>query len=146
MSRRVVFDTNTIISALVFAQGRLAWLRSHWREGGCEPLVSHTTAAELTRGLGYPKFRLAPNDRLELLADYLPYCTTIEPKERCPVMCRDKNDQPLLDLAQSGNADLIVTGDDDLLTLAGKTKFAIESPDAYARRVSGDNLTPRPTE
>jgi uncharacterized protein len=146
VSGRVVFDTNTIISALVFAHGRLAWLRSHWREGYCEPLVSHATAAELTRVLSYPKFRLAPNDRLELLADYLPYCTTIEPTERCPVMCRDKNDQPLLDLAQSGNSDLLVTGDDDLLILAGKTRFAIETPDAYRHRVSSADLTSRPTE
>jgi putative PIN family toxin of toxin-antitoxin system len=131
-----VFDTNTVVSALLFANGRLAWLRQHWREDGCTPLISRTTAAELTRVLAYPKFRLAPDDRLELLADYLPYCETIELVQRCPVVCRDKLDQPFLDLAQSGKADLLVTGDDDLLALAGQTAFRIESPEDYRRRVS----------
>jgi predicted nucleic acid-binding protein len=69
------------------------------------------------------------------LADYLPYCKTIEPEERCPFLCRDANDQPFLDLAQSGKADLLVTGDRDLLSLAGQTTFLIETPDAYRRRI-----------
>jgi len=134
---RVVFDTNTVLSALLFASGRLAWLRGHWREGGCLPLVSRATVAELTRVLGYPKFRLSPEDRLELLADYLPYCETMEPAERCDLECRDATDQTLLDLAQSGRAELLVTGDDDLLSLAGQTEFLIESPDAYRIRCFG---------
>jgi putative PIN family toxin of toxin-antitoxin system len=134
---RVVFDTNTVLSALLFSSGRLAWLRSHWREGGCVPLISRATATELTRVLGYSKFRLSPDDRLELMADYLPYCETIEPEERCSLLCRDANDQPLLDLALSGKADLLVTGDRDLLSMAGQTAFLIETPEAYRRRISG---------
>ena len=85
--------------------------------------------------LAYPKFRLPPDDRLELLADYLPFCETIELAERCQVVCRDASDQPFLDLAQNGKADLLVTGDDDLLALAGQTLFLIESPEDYRRRV-----------
>ena len=138
MSLRAVFDTNTVLSALLFSSGRLTWLRSHWREGDCVPLISRATAAELTRVLSYPKFRLSPDDRLELMADYLPYCKTIEPEKRCPLLCRDAKDQPFLDLAQSGNADLLVTGDRDLLSLAGQTAFLIETPEAYRRRILGD--------
>jgi putative PIN family toxin of toxin-antitoxin system len=111
MSRRVVFDTTTVVSALLFAGGRLAWLRRHWRENGCVPLISRATAAELTRVLRYPKFRLSPDDCRELLADYLPYCEVIEPIEGCAFVCRDANDQPFLDLAQSGKADLLISGD-----------------------------------
>ena len=140
MSRRAVFDTNTVVSALLFSNGRLAWLRSHWREGGSVPLISRATAAELTRVLGYPKFRLSPEDRLELLGDYLPYCETVEPAERCPAVCRDANDQPLLDLAQSGKADLLVTGDEDLLALAGQTTFLIETPEAYRRSIAVEKV------
>jgi putative PIN family toxin of toxin-antitoxin system len=139
---RVVFDTNSVVSALLFLNGRLAWLRPHWREGGCIPLISRATAAELTRVLGYPKFRLSPDDRLELLADYLPYCETIEPAERCALVCRDANDQPLLDLAQSGKADLLVTGDQDLLSLTGQTAFLIETPEAYRRRIVATEQNP----
>lgn len=136
MSRRVVFDTTTVLSALFFRNGRLAWLRQHWRESGCVPLVSRATAAELTRVFRYPKFGLSPDDTRELLAEYLPHCELIELTERCASMCRDANDQPFLDLAQSGKADLLVSGDQDLLALAGQTTFLIETPEAYRRRIS----------
>jgi predicted nucleic acid-binding protein len=74
----VVFDTNTVLSALLFANGRLAWLREHWRVGDCVPLLSRETAAELSRVLAYPKFQLSANDRHELMADFLPYCEVVE--------------------------------------------------------------------
>jgi putative PIN family toxin of toxin-antitoxin system len=134
---RVVFDTNVVLSALLFSAGRLTWLRGHWREGGCVPLISPATARELTRVLGYPKFRLSMEYCTELLAKYVPYCESLDPANKCPIACRDAKDQPLLDLAESGNADLLVTGDEDLLALAGQTAFLIETPEAYRRRIIG---------
>jgi uncharacterized protein len=136
VNRRVVFDTTTVLSALLFTNGCYAWLRPHWQEDGCVPLISRATTAELVRVLEYPKFRLSADDRRELLADYLPHCDVIEQTERCPSVCRDAKDQPFLDLAQSGGADLLVSGDQDLLQLAGQTTFFIESPEAYRRRIS----------
>jgi putative PIN family toxin of toxin-antitoxin system len=135
--RRVVFDTNVVLSALLFRSGRLAWLRTHWREGEVTPLISSATAQELTRVLGYAKFRLSEQYRIELLAMYVPYCEIVNSADKCPIECRDANDQPLLDLAQSGKADILVTGDADLLALAGQTEFVIESPEDYRRRLSG---------
>jgi uncharacterized protein len=134
VSLRAVFDTTTVVLALLFQNGRLAWLRQHWRESGCVPLISRATAAELTRVLRYPKFGLSPGDARELLADYLAYCEVIEGVERCASVCRDVNDQIFLDLAQSGRADLLLSGDQDLLILAGQTTFLIETPAAYRRR------------
>ena len=139
MKRRVVFDTNTVLSALLFANGRLSWLREHWRGGRCVPLISHATAAELTRVLAYPKFRLSLDDRHELLAEFLPYCEVVEVTRKCALVCRDTNDQPFLDLAQSGKAELLISGDRDLLALAGKTSFGIETPDAYRNTVLRPN-------
>ena len=139
---RVVFDTNTVISALVFTTGSLSWLRWHWREAGCVPLISSATVAELTRVLAYSKFRLSVERCLELQGDYLPYCKAIDPAERCPARCRDAKDQPFLDLAQSGKADILVTGDGDLLALAGQTAFVIETPENYWRRMCGDEDKP----
>jgi putative PIN family toxin of toxin-antitoxin system len=133
---RVVFDTTTVVSALLFSNGRLDWLRQHWREGGCVPLISRATAAELARVLRYPKFGLCPDDGRELLAEYLPYCEVIEVVEKCACVCRDANDQAFLDLAQSGRADLLISGDHDLLTLSGQAAFVIETPETYRRRIS----------
>ena len=135
MTRRVVCDTTVVVSGLLFSNGRLAWLRQHWREGGCVPLICRATAAELTRVLRYPKFGLSADDARELLAEYLPHCDVIEPAEMCATVCRDAKDQPFLDLAQSGGADLLIRGDQDLLMLAGQATFLIENSEAYRRRV-----------
>lgn len=135
--QRVVFDTNVVVSALVFAAGRLAWLREHWRERRAIALVSRATVSELKSVLGYRKLKLSAEFQFELLSDYLGYCETIEVKGTCPILCRDVKDQPLLDLAQSGKADLLVTGDADLLALAGKTAFLVETPEDYRRKSLG---------
>ena len=135
MRPRVVFDTATVVSALVFAGGQLAWLRSHWHGGECVPLISTFTATELTRVLAYPKFQLSIDDRRELLADYLPFCEVIPATRRCKILCRDAKDQPFLDLAESGKAECLVRGDRDLLVLAGKAPFVIETPEAYRVRL-----------
>lgn len=45
MSRpRVVLDTNIVLSALVFASGRMAWVRHAWQCGHITPLVCKETA------------------------------------------------------------------------------------------------------
>ena len=131
---RVVFDTNVVLSALLFTRGRLSWLVDHWQAENCVPLVSRCTAAELTRILAYPRFRLLADEQLEALANYLPFCEAIEVARPCQVLCRDPKNQAFLDLAESGRADLLVTGDEDLLVLAGQTSFLIETPEAYANR------------
>ncbi|MGA7832457.1 MAG: putative toxin-antitoxin system toxin component, PIN family [Terracidiphilus sp.] len=131
---RVVFDTNVVLSALLFTHGRLNWLVGHWQTGDCVPLLSRATGAELARILAYPKFRLTAIEQLEALSEYLTYCEDVEAVQSCPVLCRDAQDQPLLDLAQSGKADILITGDDDLLSLAGQTSFLIETPESYRQR------------
>jgi uncharacterized protein len=98
-------------------------------------LVSPETVRELTRVLSYSKFRLSEQYRVEALALYLPYCENLDSVPKCPIQCRDPKDQPFLDLAQRGNAFALVTGDDDLLVLAGQTSFLIETPERYRQRV-----------
>lgn len=139
---RVVFDTNTVISALVFTAGRLAWLRAYWRERCSISLVSRATVAELQWVLGYRKLKLSAEYQIELLGDYLSYCETAEVTEICPVQCRDAKDQPFLDLAHCGKADILVTGDEDLLALAGQTAFVIETPEDCRRRIAGVEQNP----
>ena len=134
-----MFNTTTVVLALVFANRRLSWLLQHWQEGGCTPLISSATAAELTRVLGYPKFRLSLEDRRELLAHYVPYCEIVEQVTRWPQTCRDEKDQPFLDLTQSVGAELLVSGYNDLLALAGQTTFLIETPEAYPLRGEEDH-------
>lgn len=119
---RVVIDTNLVLSALVFAQGRLTPLRQAWQGGHFHPLLSNVMATELIRVLAYPKFKLSAQDQQELLADYLPYCTIVSMPAKLPAVpaCRDKFDLPFLQLAIVGKADYLVSGDQDLLSLANQ--------------------------
>jgi putative PIN family toxin of toxin-antitoxin system len=133
---RVVFDTNVVLSALVFTGGRLDWLRRHWQLEEAVPLVSRYTTDELLRILAYPRFKLTMERQIHLLADYLPFCERIVTDEAFPIPCRDPKDQPLLDLAHCGKADALVTGDEDLLALAGQTGFVIETPEEYRQHLN----------
>lgn len=130
---RVVIDTNLVLSALVFAGGRLAPLRLTWQARQVLPLVSRATAAELIRALAYPKFKLAAHEREELLGDYLPYCKIVRIPAVPPATppCRDAFDVIFLELALAGKADALVTGDKDLLSLAGQLPCPILSADRF---------------
>jgi len=135
---RVVIDTNLVLSALVFAQGRLSPLRLAWQSKLCQPLLSSVTAAELIRVLAYPKFKLNADAQQELLADYLPYCTTVRMPAKLPVTldCRDKFDLPFLQLAVAGKADYLVSGDRDLLILAGQFVCPIITADQFIKTLN----------
>ena len=132
---RVVIDTNLVLSALVFGQGRLTPLRHAWQGAHCQPLVSNVTVTELLRVLAYPKFKLSAADQQELVADYLPYCTTVRMPARLPATpaCRDPFDVPFLQLAVTGEADCLVTGDQDLLSLAGQFSCPIITADQFMK-------------
>ncbi len=139
MSRapRVVLDTNVVLSTLLFRSGVAGQLRDAWQRGKFRPLVSTATAQELIRVLAYPKFRLTANEQHELLADYLPYATTVRIPQQPPIVpdCRDPFDAPFLQLAVVGNAGVLVSGDKDLLALAGTCKFDILSPAAFLEKL-----------
>lgn len=135
---RVVIDTNLVLSALVFAQGRLTPLRQAWQSQQIQPLMSKVTAAELIRVLNYPKFKLSAADQQELLADYLPYCQTIvipEPPPATPA-CRDAFDMQFLQLAVAGQADALVTGDQDLLCLADQFACPILTAEQFLQTLT----------
>lgn len=135
MSKRVVFDTNTVLSALLFPNGRLAWLRSHWQSRLSTPLASKQTVEELLRVLSYPKFKLSTDETQELLADYLLFAEHVDCKQAITrPICRDPDDQPFVTLAVTGRADILVTGDKDLLALRQAVSFVIETPAQFQTR------------
>lgn len=77
MSRRVVLDSNCVISALLFSLQKMAWLRHSWQNEQITPLASKDTVTELIRVLAYPKFKLTKAEQEILLADFLPYAETV---------------------------------------------------------------------
>jgi len=132
---RAVFDTNVVVSALVFG-GRLRWLRQAWISGAVIPIVCRETTTELLRVLTYSKFRLDAADREALLAEYLPFAEVMplpNPLPELPVACRDRDDAIFLHLAIAAGADLLISGDNDLAALAAVYKVA--SPGSLRERL-----------
>lgn len=125
---RAVFDTNTVLSALVFGR-RLAWLRRAWAAGTVTPIVCRETVTELLRVLAYPKFCLDGAERDALLAENLPFAETAHLPDRppdLPLSCRDRDDVVFLRLALASRADVLVSGDTDLTVLA--SAYPVGSP------------------
>jgi putative PIN family toxin of toxin-antitoxin system len=133
---RVVLDTNIVLSTLLFRKGHLAWLRTAWEKHDFTLLVNQETANELLRVLAYPKFKLALDEIEYLFRRYIQYAEVIDNID-IPIdlpICRDLADQKFLQLAVNGYADVLVTGDRDLLTLCGQTAFAIETANIFSSR------------
>jgi len=136
---RAVFDTNVVVSALVFGR-RLGWLRQVWAGGTVVPIVCRETVGELLRVLAYPKFRLNAADRDALLADYLPFAEIValpNPPPELPLACRDREDAVFLHLAIVSQVDALVSGDADLTVLA--SAYPVISPGALQQRLSAQN-------
>ncbi len=127
---RIVLDTNTLVSALLFREGRLGWLRRAWQAGHLRPLACRATLTELMRVLAYPRFHLGREEIEELLADFVPYAETA-PNPDVAVAgprCRDPDDQVFLALAIAAGPEALVTGDLDLLDLAATAPVPILAP------------------
>ena len=138
---RVVLDTNTVLSAILFPRSRLAWMRGCWATGQCRPLVSRATTQELIRALTYRKLRLDDDEIEVLLGWYLSYAELVNARSgsRGLPSCRDPDDQKFLVLTASGGAEVLVTGDRALQELAGRAPFAIEPPARFKRRFTGSS-------
>ncbi len=127
---KVVLDTNTVFSALLFNQSKLSQFRILWQGGKIVPLASKATISELIRVLAYPKFKLSSFEQRSFLDEYLPYSQTITKLEALPeaITCRDINDVMFLELALAAKADYLITGDKDLLVLPKMFAFKIITP------------------
>jgi len=114
---RVVLDTNVLVSALLFP-GVTSRLVSQWQSGSFALLASREMIAECLRVLAYPKFGLSKTEIRSLLDDWiLPYVTAVKVPGGFKQICRDPGDDMFLACATAGRADVIITGDKDLLVL-----------------------------
>ena len=114
MSHRIVLDTNTRISSLVFG-GKPRELTGR----ACPPeylqIVSQPLLDELREILAH-KFHW-PESAISREMRYIATVSLFVTPEAISPVCRDPDDDRILECAITGNADFIVTGDRDLLTL-----------------------------
>jgi uncharacterized protein len=133
MSRRpaFVFDVNVIVSALLFpdsSPGR-AFLRA-LDEGVL--LISDHSVSEFQEVLDRPKFDryVLREERMQFLATLVREAELIETTVDVQV-CRDPKDNHVLELAVSGGATCIVSGDSGLLVLNPFQGIPILTPAAF---------------
>ena len=140
--RRVVFDTNVLLSLFVFADSRFAPLRGEVVSGRWIALTSPDCLAEFLRVLAYPQFSLDATRQAAAYADYLALAQKLANLTPLPYVlpkCKDKDDQKFLELARDGRADWLVTADKLVLKLRRGRKlegvFRILTPDEALREL-----------
>ncbi len=131
---RVVVDTNALASRLLLPNSVPARaVRKAVAEARL--LVSEATLMELADVLSRAKFDpyVSIADRQQFLR-LLGRITEMVPVVHTIRACRDPRDDKFLELAVNGEADIIVTGDDDLLVLDPFRGIPIVTPTAYLGR------------
>ena len=136
---QVVLDTNVLVSGLAFPSGPPGRIVSAWRAGAFSLVASEFMLDELARILPALSHRTgfsaadvrdfldlirAMSTIVELSADHLAQAQGSG--------LRDPDDAPILATFLASGADCLVTGDKDLLVLAGP--WAILSPADFCAR------------
>jgi uncharacterized protein len=130
-SERFVLDTNVIVSAVLSPHSvprqafDLAFIRG-------TVLVSDSMLTELDNVLHRPKFEryISEDERLQFLAKFIRDSTVVEVTQVI-TDCRDAKDNKFLELAVSGSAKCIVSGDADLLVLHPFRGMPIVTPQVF---------------
>ena len=118
MNRRFVFDTNVIVSAILRPQSQANTALKKAQNLGTL-LVSPSTWLELETVLSRPKFNryITFEERQTFLLDFSQTVELILADSFTTKECRDPKDNQYLELAVNGQAEYLITGDQDLLIL-----------------------------
>lgn len=117
---RVVVDTNVVISALLW-RGTPYRLFERLAVRPATSVVTSTQLIEelarvLTRASVSRRLALIETDAATILQSYMTVVRLVTPANIAPI-CRDPDDDTVLATALAAGADMIVSGDDDLLSL-----------------------------
>ena len=126
-----VLDTNVIVSSLLFSHLIPRQALNKALDTG-KILISQEIILELTQVLNRNKLNkyLLKEERLKFLADFLKDVQTVTIYQKIDA-CRDKKDNKFLDLAICGQAQYIITGDQDLLILNPFSGIYIINPKQF---------------
>jgi putative PIN family toxin of toxin-antitoxin system len=117
---RIVADTNTVLSGLLW-QGPPRQIIDQARAGAVTLHTSLVLLAELAEVIGRGKFTrriLRANiSAARLVEDYRRLAVLVEPQPLPAPVSRDPDDDHVLACALAAEAALVVSGDDDLLSL-----------------------------
>lgn len=126
--RRFVLDTNLVVSALLLRNSVARRAFDKATQTGLV-LLSQAVLVELVEVLQRKDFDkyITEDERLEFLAGLVQASLFIESPEPLKI-CRDPKDDCFLSLAVSGQAQTLITGDQDLLVLNPFRGVAVMTP------------------
>ena len=132
---RYVFDTNVIVSSLLFENSNPSKAFRYALKHG-EVLLSLELLEELSDVLGREKFNrfVTSEERDEFLETFVERAILVEIIEKVQE-CRDPKDDMILELALNGGAKYIVSGDKDLLVLNPFRDVKIVTVEEFLRAV-----------
>lgn len=114
---KIVIDTNVFISAVLF-RGPTSRLVSLWQKNAVSVLMSSAVLKEYAKALAYPKFKLSKTEIRGIVEqELLPYVYPVKVKRSLHIITEDPSDNKFLELAETGKADYILSGDKHLLDL-----------------------------
>ena len=116
MAKKVVFDTNILVSAYLW-RGPARRTLEKVRSGEWTLLNSTDATDELIRVLAYDKFGLTPSEIQPIIRDLTEISEFVDVRTRVEIITRDPTDNIFLSLAIDGQADAIVSGDHHLIDL-----------------------------
>ena len=139
---RIVVDTNILISAF-FWGGLPSQVLDAARTGQCNIISSEPLLAELLVVLQRKKFaerieRLNTTPR-KFIQNYRALVDVVEVVTLPQPVCDDPDDDNVLACAISGNADAIVSGDDDLLRLNSYADIPIIRAAEFLQKLEQSN-------
>lgn len=128
---RIAFDTNVLVSALLFEDSTPARAFFSALVRG-EILISTALVTEIHNVLYRPKFDkyITDSQREDFMLALVEAGVLVDITESVEI-CRDPKDNMILELAICGNADVIVTGDKDLLDLDPFRGIVVVTPQTY---------------
>ncbi len=116
------------MSAVLFEKGNEARILSYALKGQARLVSSLEILDEYREVLSRPKFKLVPMEILAAFQTVLSLSEIVLETRKARAECRDPGDQKFLDCATTAGANLLVTGDKDLLVLRQVERTRIVSP------------------
>jgi putative PIN family toxin of toxin-antitoxin system len=131
-----VLDTNVLVSGLAYPASVPGRIVGAWQRGGLDVVLSKYILEEMVRVLPrLSRIKLSPAAIRDLADSFLFLAEIVEPSGVVEEALRDTADKAVLGTLLAAQADYLISGDKDLLALAGR--YPIVTPLAFWERHGG---------
>jgi len=118
---RVVLDTKVLVSGLAYPGSVPGRIVGAWRQGGLDVVLARHILDELARVLPrLPRIGMTAAEIRDLADSLMLLADVVDPQGIPDADLRDPAHQPVLLALLAARADWLITGDKDLLALAGR--------------------------